>query len=211
MFKFFTNPSLGSSKLLSSFELDKSFDVNAAFLEKNVMQNDPEKYVESRKNLKFVKHLHESFINDKDISDWEKEHGNLPIPKKIIDISKDMAKEGFIRKATKSVQAKLWIGLEGKSWMEMKDQFGDIVGTFYGSTFYTQMTDTMSERAAYYAYSVSMGISDKVANDEEIEPAYYEMKEYFNAFGMDYGRSRIFDRAVSELESWMKKQKITTL
>ena len=202
--------SLGNmAKLIA--KIDKSFDVNAAFLEKNVMQNDPEKYVESRKNLKFVKHLHESFINDKDISDWEKEHGNLPIPKKIIDISKDMAKEGFIRKATKSVQAKLWIGLEGKSWMEMKDQFGDIVGTFYGSTFYTQMTDTMSERAAYYAYSVSMGISDKVANDEEIEPAYYEMKEYFNAFGMDYGRSRIFDRAVSELESWMKKQKITTL
>jgi len=202
--------SLGNmAKLIA--KIDKSFDVNAAFLEKNVMQNDPEKYVESRKNLKFVKHLHESFINDKDISDWEKEHGNLPIPKKIIDISKNMAKEGFIRKATKSVQAKLWIALEGKSWMEMKDQFGDIVGTFYGSTFYTQMTDTMSERAAYYAYSVSMGISDKVANDEEIEPAYYEMKSYFNAFGMDYGRNRIFDRAVSELESWMKKQKITTL
>ena len=202
--------SLGNmAKLIA--KIDKSFDVNAAFLEKNVMQNDPEKYVESRKNLKFVKHLHESFINDKDISDWEKEHGNLPIPKKIIDISKNMAKEGFIRKATKSVQAKLWIALEGKSWIEMKDQFGDIVGTFYGSTFYTQMTDTMSERAAYYAYSVSMGISDKVANDEEIEPAYYEMKSYFNAFGMDYGRNRIFDRAVSELESWMKKQKITTL
>lgn len=202
--------SLGNmAKLIA--KIDKSFDVNAAFLEKNVMQNDPEKYVESRKNLKFVKHLHESFINDKDISDWEKEHGNLPIPKKIIDISKNMAKEGFIRKATKSVQAKLWIALEGKSWMEMKDQFGDIVGTFYGSTFYTQMTDTMSERAAYYAYSVSMGISDKIANDEEIEPAYYEMKSYFNAFGMDYGRSRLFDRAVSELESWMKKQKITTL
>jgi len=202
--------SLGNmAKLIA--KIDKSFDVNAAFLEKNVMQDDPEKYVESRKNLKFVKHLHESFINDKDISDWEKEHGNLPIPKKIIDISKNMAKEGFIRKATKSVQAKLWIALEGKSWMEMKDQFGDIVGTFYGSTFYTQMTDTMSERAAYYAYSVSMGISDKVANDEEIEPAYYEMKSYFNAFGMDYGRSRLFDRAVSELESWMKKQKITTL
>ena len=68
--------------------------------------------------MKHIK-LFESFVNDKEISTWEKEFGKLPIPKKIKDISKEMAKAGFIRKDTKSVQAKLWIGLEGISWIEM--------------------------------------------------------------------------------------------
>ena len=155
--------------------------------------------------------LFESFVNDKEISTWEKEFGKLPIPKKIKDISKEMAKAGFIRKATKSVQAKLWIGLEGISWIEMKDKFGENVGKFYGGTFYQAMTNPMAEKAAYYAYEVSNHVKDLVANDESIEPAYYMMKNYFNSFGLKIDRSVIFDRAVKELESWMEQNKIKTL
>ena len=160
--------------------------------------------------MKHIK-LFESFINDKEISTWEKEFGKLPIPKKIKDISKEMAKAGFIRKDTKSVQAKLWIGLEGISWIEMKEKFGDIVGKFYGGQFYNAMTNTMAEKAAYYAYEVSNHIEDRVANDEEVEPAYYMMKEYFNSFGLNTNRNKLFDRAVKELESWIKNNKIETL
>jgi|TARA_B110000879_G_scaffold52902_1_gene75138 hypothetical protein len=160
--------------------------------------------------MKFIK-IQESFINDNDIKTWEKEYGKLPIPKKIITLSKEMAKEDFIRKATKSVQAKLWIGVEGLTWIEMESKYGNNVGKFYGGAFYSQMTDTMAERSAYYAYMVSEMVSDKVANEEQVEPAYYEMKEYFNAFGMNTGRSRVFDRAVSELGAWLKRNKIETL
>ena len=59
--------------------------------------------------MKHIK-LFESFVNDKEISTWEKEFGKLPIPKKIKDISKEMAKAGFIRKDTKSEKAKFWRG-----------------------------------------------------------------------------------------------------
>ena len=155
--------------------------------------------------------LFESFVNDKEISTWEKEFGKLPIPKKIKDISKEMAKAGFIRKATKSVQAKLWIGLEGISWIEMKDKFGENVGKFYGGAFYQAMTNPMAEKAAYYAYEVSNHVKDMVSNEEDIEPAYYMMKNYFNSFGLKIDRSVIFDRAVKELESWMEQNKIKTL
>jgi hypothetical protein len=160
--------------------------------------------------MKHVK-LFESFVNDKEISTWEKEVGKLPIPKKIKGISKEMAKAGFIRKDTKSVQAKLWIGLEGISWIEMKEKFGDIVGKFYGGQFYQAMTNPMAEKSAYYAYEVSKHVEDLVANDESIEPAYYMMKNYFNSFELKIDRNNVFDRAVKELEAWMKQNKINTL
>jgi hypothetical protein len=42
--------------------IDKSFDVDAAFLEKNVMQDDPEKFVESSKRkLKYIRVLNEDY------------------------------------------------------------------------------------------------------------------------------------------------------
>ncbi len=160
--------------------------------------------------MKYIK-LFESFVNDKEIKDWEKDNGKLPIPKKIIEISNDMAKEGFIRKATKAVQAKLWIGLEGISWIEMKQKFGENVGKFYGGDFYNAMTNPMAEKAAYYAYEVSKHVSDMVANGESVEPAYYLMKEYFNNFGLSINRNKIFDRAEKELDAWMKNNKIETL
>lgn len=160
--------------------------------------------------MKYIK-LFESFVNDKEIKNWEKDNGKLPIPKKIIDITNAMSKEGFISKATKSVQAKLWIGLEGISWIEMKQKFGENVGKFYGGDFYNAMTNPMAEKAAYYAYEVSQHVSDMVANGESVEPAYYLMKNYFNSFGLNINRNKLFSRAESELANWMKNNKIETL
>ena len=160
--------------------------------------------------MKYIK-LFESFVNDKEIKNWEKDNGKLPIPKKIIDITNAMSKEGFISKATKSVQAKLWIGLEGISWIEMKQKFGENVGKFYGGDFYNAMTNPMAEKAAYYAYEVSQHVSDMVANGESVEPAYYLMKNYFNSFGLNINRNKLFSRAENELANWMKNNKIETL
>mgnify|MGYP000137753027 CR=1 FL=1 len=160
--------------------------------------------------MKYIK-LFERFITDADITKWEREHGKLPIPKEISAMAKGMMKAGFIRKDTTLTQAKLWIVLEDLSWVEMEKKFGKLVGKFYGGEFYHEMTDVMSEKAAYYAYEVSKQIADKVANDEEVEPAYYEMKAYFNTFGMDSDRSRIFNSAINLLEEWMKSNKIESL
>jgi len=160
--------------------------------------------------MKYIK-LFERFITDADVTRWEREHGKLPIPKEISAMAKDMLKAGFIRKDTTLTQAKLWIALEDLSWIEMEKKFGNLVGKFYGGEFYNEMSDVISIKAAYYAYEVSKSIQDKVANREDVEPAYYELKAYFNSFGMDYNRSRIFNSAVSLLEEWMKSNKIETL
>ena len=164
----------------------------------------------TNEDMKHVK-LFERFITDSDVTRWEREHGKLPIPKEISAMAKDMLKAGFIRKDTTLTQAKLWIALEDVTWIEMEKKFGKLVGKFYGGEFYNEMTDVISIKAAYYAYEVSKSIQDKVANGEDVEPAYYELKTYFNAFGMDYNRSRIFNSAVSLLEEWMKSNKIETL
>ncbi len=161
-----------------------------------------------RDAMVFEQFVSERFITIRDVLQWEKDNGKLPIPKRIAQISKDMVKSGFINKDDKLTQAKLWIALEDLSWIEMEKKFGKLVGKFYGGEFYNEMADVMSEKAAYYAYEVSEQIADKVANGEEVEPAYYEMKAYFNAFGMDSDRSRIFDNAVNKLENWMKSNKI---
>ena len=165
--------------------------------------------------MKYIKmfeaFINEMFMREQDVIRWEKENGTLPIPKDIVKLSNDMAKAGFIKKNDKLIQAKLWIALENVSWIEMEKKFGVLVGKFYGGTFYNEMTNVMSEKSAYYAYEVSKQVEDKVANGEEVEPAYYEMKSYFNAFGMDYSRNRIFNGAVDKLEDWMKSNKIETL
>jgi hypothetical protein len=50
-----------------------------------------------------------------------------------------------------------------------------------------------------------------VANEESVEPAYYLMKNYFNSFGLNINRNKLFDRAERELDAWMKNNKIETL
>lgn len=159
----------------------------------------------------FEQFVNEFFISGQDITKWEKENGKLPIPKEVVKISDGMSKSGFIKKSDTLFQAKLWIAIENISWIEMEKKFGKLVGKFYGGQFYDEMTNVMSEKATYYAYEVSKSVEDKSSNDEEVEPAYYEMKSYFNAFGMDYNRSRIFTSAVDKLESWMKTNNIKTL
>ena len=159
----------------------------------------------------FESFVNELFVREQDVIKWEKENGKLPIPKEVVKISDEMSKAGFIDKSDRLFQAKLWISIENASWIEMEKKFGKLVGKFYGGQFYHEMMDVIYTKAAYYAYEVSKSVKDQVANGEEVEPAYYEMKSYFNSFGMDYNRSRIFTSAVDKLESWMKTNNINTL
>ena len=58
---------------------------------------------------------------------------------------------------------------------------------------------------------VAMNIKDRIGNREEIDSPYEMMKEYFKNFGMRMGGSKTFDMAVTNLEQWMKRNKMMKL
>jgi hypothetical protein len=95
---------------------------------------------------------------------------------------------------------------------ERKKELGE-VGYKLTDRYWHDLTGHTAFRleAAQSAMEVSKHIQDMVANNEEVEPAYYLMKNYFNSFGMDTSRSRIFNMAVEILEEWMTANAIETL
>ena len=52
-------------------------------------------------------------------------------------------------------------------------------------------------------------VSD-IRKDDEVEPAYYLAKSYYNAFGSSR-KSNVFDQVVSKVDAWMKDNKVETL
>lgn len=160
--------------------------------------------------MKYVK-LYEQFINERyitkrDIEGWEKDNGKLPFPAEVLAASKKVASYG-LADDDQLTRAHLWILFNENNWLNM-EKFGAHVKKFYGSDFYSAFSsgyDNLYMQAKYYAAEVISHIEDKLANEEEVEPAYYEMKNYFNSFGMNYNRSRTFDSAVKHVEEWMKK------
>ena len=160
--------------------------------------------------MKHIK-LYEQFINERyitkrDIEGWEKDNGKLPFPAEVLAASKKVASYG-LAEDDQLTRAHLWILFNENNWLNM-EKFGAHVKQFYGSDFYNVFVngyDSLYMQAKYYAAEVISHIEDKLANREEVEPAYYEMKNYFNSFGMNYNRSRTFNSAVDHVEKWMKK------
>ena len=160
--------------------------------------------------MKHIK-LYEQFINERyitkrDVEGWEKDNGKLPFPAEVLAASKKVASYG-LADDDQLTRAHLWILFNENNWMNM-EKFGAHVRKFYGSDFYSVFVngyDSLYMQAKYYAAEVISHIEDKLANKESVEPAYYEMKNYFNSFGMNYNRSRIFNSAVDHVEKWMKK------
>ena len=160
--------------------------------------------------MKHIK-LYEQFINERyitkrDIEGWEKDNGKLPFPAEVLAASKKVASYG-LAEDDQLTRAHLWILFNENNWLNM-EKFGAHVKQFYGSDFYNVFvngSDSLYMQAKYYAAEVISHIEDKLANKEEVEPAYYEMKNYFNSFGMNYTRSRTFNSAVDHVEKWMKK------
>ena len=260
--------------------IDKSFDVDAAFLEKNVMQDDPEKFNES-KSMKYIKPLTEGLsksaikkaikVIDQQIEDeeggdgepldnetlqaleqererllgmmnerkhiksinegywssyeydkWTKENGKPKYPKWVKTTLKEIVKGGFMEPVYDAEHnyMVLWLAsLENKNRAELYayDKKGEKVlgkvGYAMYQRFYNDLTgyNMFFMQGAMYALEVSKNIKDRVANGEPVEPAYYMMKEYFNNFGMDTKRSRVFNAAYEKLEKWMKENSIPTL
>ena len=150
--------------------------------------------------------VYERYVTKRDIEGWEKDNGKLPFPSEVLAASKKIASYGLAND-DQLTRAYLWIIFNEGNWMNM-EKFGAHIKQFYGSDFYSTFSsgyDSLFMQSKYYAAEVISHIEDKVANEEEIEPAYYEVKEYFNSFGLNYNRNRVFDSAVKHVEEWIKK------
>ena len=173
------------------------------------------------KEFKHIKPLNES-LGSYEYGKWVKENGKIKFPKWIKVKSKEIIEGGFMDKVYKGEHhyMSIWLGsFDNKTRSELyaygdkgKKEFGEM-GYKFIQRFWNDITGyTMFFwMGAMAALEVSKHIRDMQANGESIEPAYYLMKEYFNNFGMETNRSRIFNSAVEKLEQWMKDNQIETL
>ena len=178
--------------------------------------------VEESKKFKHIKSLNEGYWSHYEYDKWTKANGKPKYPKWVKTTLKEIVKGGFMEPVYDAEHnyMVLWLAsLENKRRSELyaydnkgKKEFGKVGYAMY-QRFYNDLTgyNMFFMAGALYALEVSKQIQDKIANGESIEPAYYLMKEYFNNFGMDTKRSRIFNAAYEKLEKWMKDNQIKTL
>ena len=174
------------------------------------------------KELKYIKPLNEGYWSHYDYEKWTKENGKPKYPKWVKTTLKEIVKGGFMESHYDAEHnyMVLWLAsLENKRRSELyaydkkgKKEFGKVGYEMY-QRFYNDLTgyNMFFMQGALYAMEVSKQIQDRIANGEPVEPAYYMMKEYFNNFGMDTKRSRVFNAAYEKLEKWMKDNQIETL
>ena len=164
----------------------------------------------------FVKTLNEYFGNY-EYDRFIKQYGKIKYPKYIGVKIKELVAGGFVEKmyGKESNYMSFWLNQMGDRKFDTaarKKELGEI-GYKLSDLHWNDLTGYTAFVfvGAEAAYEVSKHIQDRIANKEEIEPAYYMMKEYFNSFGMSINRSKIFNIAVEKLEKWMKDNAIETL
>lgn len=156
--------------------------------------------------------LNERYVTKRDIEGWEKDNGKLPFPPEVLAATKLMAKYK-LADDDQLTRAHIWYRFHEGSWIDM-EKFGAHVKKFFGSDFYSAFSSgytSMFMEAKAHAASIMALIEDKNANGEAIEPAYYEVKEWFKNHDLDYKRSRIFNAAVDYVQKWLKESGIKTL
>ena len=166
--------------------------------------------------------VNEGYWSGYDYDKWTKDNGKPKYPKWVKVTLKEIVKGGFMDPVYDSehMYMVLWLGSfdnQRRSELSAYDKKGI---KEFGKVGYKLVRDKWNDLTGYnmffmmgamYALEVSKQIQDKIANGESVEPAYYLMKEYFNSFGMDTKRSRIFNAAYEKLEKWMKDNNIKTL
>jgi len=192
------------SKLIK--QIDKSFDLDAAIAE----------------NRKYIKSINEGYWSHYDYEKWTKENGKPKYPKWVKSTLKELVQKGFMEPVydAEHMYIVLWLAsLENKRRSELYaydkkgiKEFGKVGYAMY-QRFYNDLTgyNMFFMQGALAALEVSKNIEDRIANGEFVEPAYYMMKEYFNSFGMDTKRSRVFNAAVKKLEAWMQDNKLDSM
>ena len=166
--------------------------------------------------------VNEGYWSHYEYDKWTKENGKPKYPKWVKVTLKEIVKGGFMDPVYDAEHnyMVLWLAsLETKRRSELYaydkkgiKELGKVGYAMY-QRFYNDLTgyNMFFMQGAMYALEVSKHIRDMEANGEAIEPAYYLMKEYFNNFGMDTKRSRVFNAAYEKLEKWMKDNNIKTL
>ena len=166
--------------------------------------------------------LNEGYWSGYDYDKWTKANGKPKYPKWVKVTLKEIVKGGFMEPHydAEHMYMVLWLGSfdnQRRAELSAYDKKGI---KEFGKVGYKLVRDRWNDLTGYnmffmmgamYALEVSKQIEDRIANGESVEPAYYMMKEYFNNFGMDTKRSRIFNAAYEKLEKWMKDNNIKTL
>lgn len=154
---------------------------------------------------------------DYEYKKFVKNYGAIKFPKEIKQILKDLVKGGFINKVydQESTLMMIWLITMGEDKFnstKRKRVLGE-TGAKLVDIYWNDLTSytAFAIEGGMQAMDVSQTILDKQANGEAVQPAYYEMKEYYNARGLRTDRSRIFDAAYKKLAEWMKENKIETL
>ena len=156
--------------------------------------------------------MKESVINEylspSDVDSLMKEKGikKIPISSQGERLLKGMVKEKFFDKITNKERLvyfyqslgneRFGYGTKGKPLSPLVDRFSNDLMD-YSITFGGKMA----------AYQVAMNIKDRLANREEVDSTYYMLKDYFNSFGMDTNRSRVFKSANFYMDDWLKRNK----
>ena len=172
------------------------------------------------KNLKHIKPLSES-VGGYEYGKWIKENGKIKYPKWVTVTRKEIIKKGLMDSVydSESHNMSIWINSLGKNFFvinadskKREKEFGKN-GSAFINAYYNDITGytAFAWEAATICLELIKHIEDRIANSEEVEPGYYIAKEYFNNFGMDTKRSRIFDLTTKKLDAWMEDNQIATL
>ena len=170
--------------------------------------------------LVYIKPLSES-VGGYEYGKWIKENGKIKYPKWVTVTRKEIIKKGLMDSVydSESHNMSIWINSLGKNFFvinadskKREKEFGKN-GSAFINAYYNDITGytAFAWEAATICLELIKHIEDRIANSEEVEPGYYIAKEYFNNFGMDTKRSRIFDLTTKKLDAWMEDNQIATL
>ena len=130
----------------------------------------------------------------------------IPLSSKGERVLQGMTKEKFIDKVTNMERLIYFVeSLGDKRWLyhTKREPLSPLVNKFKGDIEGAEI----SFGAKLAAYHVAMNIRDR----KEVDSPYEMMKEYFKSFGMQMSGSKTFDMAVTNLEQWMKRNKMMKL
>jgi len=148
------------------------------------------------------------YLSPSDVDSTMKEFGikKIPISSQGERILKGMKKEGFIKKVTNKERLIYFYESLGK------EKFGYGVKEKPLSPLVSRYSNDISSEAIFFggkmaAWNVVTNIKDRLANREEVDSTYYMLKNYFDSFGMDTNRSRVFKSATFQVDEWLKRNK----
>jgi hypothetical protein len=148
------------------------------------------------------------YLSPSDVDSAMKEFGikKIPISSQGERILKGMKKEGFIKKVTNKERLIYFyesLGKEKFGYSTKGKPLSPLVGRYWNDI----TSDAIFFGGKMAAWNVVTNIKDRLANREEVDSTYYMLKNYFDSFGMNTNRSRVFKSATFQVDEWLKRNK----